>query len=86
MPKPLPVIEPVSGADACCAPLMAAPLSVDLTEDLGLSQPTVTHPLHRLATAGLAVPDRKVGNFTCYRVVTDAVHDLASVLGPVTPV
>jgi ArsR family transcriptional regulator len=54
----------------------------DLTEPLALSQPTVTHHLRRLAEAGLVVPDRRVGNFTYYRVVPDALVGLAAVLAP----
>ena len=56
----------------------------DLTEPLGLTQPTVTHHLRPLAKAGLIVPERRVGNFTYYRVVTDALSGLAGVLAPVT--
>lgn len=118
MPKPLPVIQPVPSAAACCAPLVEAPLSVeqaqelavrlkavadptrlrllslmlaspgleactcDLTEPLGLTQPTVTHHLRKLANAGLVVPERRVGNFTYYRVVTEALTDLVEVLAP----
>ena len=55
----------------------------DLAEALQLSQPTVTHHLRKLAAAGLIVPDRRVGNFTYYRVITDALTGLAAVLGPV---
>ncbi len=120
MPKPLPLIQPVPSAVACCAPLVDAPLNAeqaeelavrlkaiadptrlrllslmlaspgleactcDLTEPLGLTQPTVTHHLRKLATAGLVVPERRVGNFTYYRVVPDALTGLAAVLGPVT--
>ena len=54
----------------------------DLTEPLGLTQPTVSFHLKKLATAGLAVPDRKVGTFTYYRVVPEALSGLASVLAP----
>ena len=54
----------------------------DLTEPLGLSQPTVTHHLRKMAAAGLIVPDRRVGNFTYYRVVTEALTGLAAVLAP----
>src|SRR5512139_634974 len=122
MPKPLPVIQPVPNAAACCAPLMEAPLSAeqaeelsvrlkaiadptrlrllslmlaspgleactcDLTESLGLTQPTVTHHLRTLAKAGLVVPERRVGNFTYYQVVTDALAGLAGVLSPVASV
>lgn len=54
----------------------------DLTEPLGLSQPTVTHHLRRMAAAGLVVPDRRVGSFTYYRVVTEALSGVAAVLAP----
>lgn len=56
----------------------------DLTEPLGLTQPTVTHHVRKLADAGLVVADRKVGNFTYYRVVPEALRSLADVLGPAT--
>lgn len=52
----------------------------DLTEPLGLTQPTVTHHLRKLAGAGLVVADRRVGNFTYYRVVRAALGDLAGLL------
>ena len=43
----------------------------DLTEPLGLTQPMVTHHLRKLAGAGLVVADRRVGNFTYYRVALE---------------
>ena len=118
MARQLPVLAPIPTADACCAPLVQAPLSVeqateladrlkaladptrlrllslmlaapemeactcDLTEPLGLSQPTVTHHMKKLASAGLVVPDRKVGNFTFYKVVPDALRAVAEVVAP----
>jgi ArsR family transcriptional regulator len=57
----------------------------DLTEPLGLTQPTVTHHLRKLANAGLIVPERRVGAFTYYRVVTTALTDLLGVLAPASP-
>jgi ArsR family transcriptional regulator, arsenate/arsenite/antimonite-responsive transcriptional repressor len=56
----------------------------DLTEPLGLSQPTVTHHLRKMAASGLIRPDRRVGNFTYYRVVPEALTGLAAVLAPST--
>ena len=53
----------------------------DLTEPLGLSQPTVTHHLRKLAAAGLVVGERR-GTWTYYRVVPDALGGLASVIAP----
>ena len=118
MPKPLPVMEPMSSGDACCPPLTDAPLSAvqaddlavrlkaladptrlrllslmlaspgleactcDLTDALGLSQPTITHHMRKLASAGLIVADRRVGSLTYYRVVTEALGGLAVVITP----
>ena len=118
MPKPLPVLEPMSTVDVGCPPLREAPLSAvqaedlsvrlkaladptrlrllslmlaspgleactcDLTDVLDLSQPTITHHMRKLAAAGLIVPDRRVGNFTYYRVVTEALDGLAVVITP----
>ena len=115
MPRPLPLLEPVPTADACCAPLAESPLAADeaqelagrlkaladparlrlvslllaseeqeactcdLTEPLGLSQPTVSHHLKKLAEAGLVVGERR-GVWTYYRVVPDALSALAGVL------
>ena len=54
----------------------------DLTEPLGLSQPTVSHHLKKLAAAGLITAERR-GVWTIYRVVPDALSALAQIL--VTP-
>lgn len=51
----------------------------DLTEPLGLSQPTVSHHLKKLTEAGLVAGDRR-GVWTYYRVVPDALAGIASVL------
>ena len=54
----------------------------DLTEPLGVSQPTITHHLRTLAKAGLVVPDRRCGNYTNYRVGAEAHTGRAGVLTP----
>lgn len=51
----------------------------DLTEPLGLSQPTVSHHLKKLAEAGIVTGERR-GVWTYYRVETDALASLATVL------
>jgi ArsR family transcriptional regulator len=115
MPKPLPVLNPVPTAAACCAPLATAPLGADdaqelatrlkaladparlrlvslllaapaqeactcdLTEPLGLSQPTVSHHLKKLAEAGIVIGQRR-GGWTYYRVDPNALNTLAHVL------
>lgn len=51
----------------------------ELTGPLGLSQPTVSHHLKKLADSGLITGDRR-GVWTYYRVVPDALSALAQVL------
>jgi ArsR family transcriptional regulator len=53
----------------------------DLTDPLGLTQPTVTHHLKKLVGAGLVVGERR-GTWTYYHVVPDALAGLASVIAP----
>ena len=53
----------------------------DLTGPLGLSQPTVSHHLKKLAAAGLIVGERR-GTWTYYRAVPDALAAIATVIGP----
>ena len=53
----------------------------DLTEPLGLSQPTVTHHLRKLLDAGLVTAERR-GVWTYYRVEPSALASLAAVLTP----
>jgi ArsR family transcriptional regulator len=65
--------------------LLASPgleaCTCNLTEPLGLSQPTVTHHLRRLLEAGLVTAERR-GVWTYYRVVPDALTTLAGALTP----
>jgi len=49
----------------------------NLTEPLGLSQPTVSHHLKKLAEAGLVTGERR-GVWTYYRVRADALAGLAA--------
>jgi ArsR family transcriptional regulator len=51
----------------------------DVTDEMGLTQPTVTHHLRRLAEAGLVSAERR-GTWTYYRVEPEALSDLAVVL------
>jgi ArsR family transcriptional regulator len=50
-------------------------------DNLGLSQPTVSHHLKILREAGLVEVARKNGTWTYYRLVPDATHELAVALG-----
>ncbi len=54
----------------------------DLTDTLGLSQPTVTHHLKKLTDAGLVFAQRRQGPWTYYRVVPEALAGLAEVISP----
>jgi ArsR family transcriptional regulator len=51
----------------------------DLTEPLGLSQPTVSHHLKKLAGAGIVTGERR-GVWTYYRVDPDALDAIAVLL------
>jgi ArsR family transcriptional regulator len=65
--------------------LMASPggegCTCELTEPLGLSQPTVTHHLRKLAEAGLVSGERR-GKWTYYRAHPEALAGIAAVLLP----
>jgi ArsR family transcriptional regulator, arsenate/arsenite/antimonite-responsive transcriptional repressor len=52
--------------------------------DVGLSQPTISHHLRILREAGLVTAERR-GTWMYYRLVPEAVRDLAFALGGVEP-
>lgn len=53
------MIAAADGGEACIC---------DLTEPLGLSQPTVSHHMKQLVEAGLVTREQR-GKWACYRVV-----------------
>ena len=53
----------------------------DLTEPVGLSQPTVSHHMKQLVDAGLVVREQR-GRWAFYRVVDDALVQLSEALRP----
>lgn len=67
----LSIIAAHEGAEACVC---------DLTEPVGLSQPTVSHHLKVLAEAGLVTRDKR-GVWAYYALVPGAVARLARHLG-----
>lgn len=67
----LSIIAAHEGAEACVC---------DLTEPVGLSQPTVSHHLKVLADAGLVTRDKR-GVWAYYTLVPGAVAQLAAHLG-----
>ena len=66
----LSMIAAHEGGEACVC---------DLTEPLGLSQPTVSHHLKLLLDAGLVSRDKR-GVWAYYRLVDDALTGLAELL------
>src|SRR4051812_15982788 len=54
----------------------------DLTDALGLSQPTVSHHLKKLTDAGLVYAHRREGSWTYSRVVPETLEGLAAVISP----
>jgi ArsR family transcriptional regulator, arsenate/arsenite/antimonite-responsive transcriptional repressor len=57
----------------------------DVTEPLGLSQPTISHHFKKLTEAGLVTGERR-GTWTYYRVLPEALAALAAVISPDTSV
>jgi ArsR family transcriptional regulator, arsenate/arsenite/antimonite-responsive transcriptional repressor len=55
----------------------------DVTEPLGLSQPTISHHFRKLTEAGLVTGERR-GTWTYYRIVPQALAALAAVISPNT--
>ncbi len=53
----------------------------DLTEPVGLSQPTVSHHMKLLVDAGLATREQR-GRWAYYRVVSDALEQASRTLRP----
>jgi ArsR family transcriptional regulator, arsenate/arsenite/antimonite-responsive transcriptional repressor len=53
----------------------------DLTDPLGLTQPTISHHLKILLDAGILTRDKR-GKWSYYALVPAALHALASVLRP----
>ena len=53
----------------------------DLTEPVGLSQPTVSHHMKQLVDAGLATREQR-GRWAYYRVVTDTLDAASQALRP----
>ena len=68
----LSMIAAAEGAEACIC---------DLTEPLGLSQPTVSHHMKLLVDAGL-VSRQQRGKWAYFRVIDDALEQVARVLSP----
>jgi ArsR family transcriptional regulator, arsenate/arsenite/antimonite-responsive transcriptional repressor len=53
----------------------------DLTDPVGLSQPTVSHHMKQLGDAGLVTREQR-GKWAYYRVVDDALRSVATALTP----
>lgn len=53
----------------------------DLTDPVGLSQPTVSHHMKVLVDAGLITRDQR-GKWAYYRVVNDTLRTLAQAINP----
>jgi len=67
------IVNQIAGAGEAC--------TCHLTRPLGLSQPTVSHHVRVLKEAGLIEVARKRGTWTFYRLVPEAMEQLAFALG-----
>lgn len=70
----LSMIAARSGGEACVC---------DLTEPVGLSQPTVSHHMKQLVDAGLATREQR-GRWAYYAVAPEALSTLSNALAPHT--
>nr|WP_174520588.1 metalloregulator ArsR/SmtB family transcription factor [Microbacterium oleivorans] len=68
----LSLIAASEGGEACIC---------DLTEPVGLSQPTVSHHMKQLVDAGLATREQR-GRWAFYRVVADTLDAASQTLRP----
>jgi ArsR family transcriptional regulator len=67
----LSVVASHSGGEACVC---------DISVGIEVTQPTISHHLKVLRTAGLLESERR-GSWVYYRVIPEALHKLAHVLG-----
>lgn len=72
-PARVAIVNRLAGADEVCV--------CDFTGRLGLAQPTISHHLKVLREAGLIEVARKQGTWVYYRLVPEAVEQLAFALG-----
>ena len=70
----LSLIAAHEGGEACIC---------DLTEPVGLSQPTVSHHMKQLADAGLVTREQR-GKWAYYRIVEEALRSVADAIMPRT--
>ena len=71
----LSLIAAHAGGEACIC---------DLTDPVGLSQPTVSHHMKQLAGAGLVTREQR-GKWAYYRIVEDSLRSLGAALATATP-
>src|SRR3954452_25006966 len=72
-PTRVSIVNRIAGAGEIC--------TCQLTAPLGLSQPTVSHHVRVLKEAGLVEVARKRGTWTFYRLVPEAMEQLAFAIG-----
>jgi ArsR family transcriptional regulator len=72
-PARVTIVNQIAGRGEIC--------TCNLTAQLGLSQPTVSHHLRVLKQAGLIEVARKRGTWTFYRLVPGAMEQLAFAIG-----
>jgi DNA-binding transcriptional ArsR family regulator len=71
-PTRVAIVNRLASCDECCV--------FDLNAAFDLSQPTISHHLKVLRTAGL-VESRRRGTWAYYRLMPDAVRELRQTLG-----
>ena len=83
-------VPPASALAACCSPVTGSMIATappegacacDMTEPIGLSQPTISHHMKILVEAGLVTREQR-GRWAYYRVVREVLDSLAVALTP----
>ena len=64
MPKPLPLLDPLPVADACCTPLTSAPLSAEQADDLAVRLKAIADPT-RLRLLSIVLASKGMEACTC---------------------
>ncbi|MEO9175506.1 MAG: metalloregulator ArsR/SmtB family transcription factor [Gaiellales bacterium] len=72
-PTRLAIVSQLAGAEEVCV--------CHLVPDAGLAQPTISHHLKMLRDAGLVTSERR-GTWAYYRLVPEAIAELAELLAP----
>lgn len=79
-PARLEILAFLADPDPACCTVQGEVCACDLEEVTGLSQPTVSHHVRLLVSAGLVTGEKR-GRWMHYRIAAEGVADLRDLLG-----